>query len=203
MLARRVILCHGFNVRDNGAGTIDQLIPHLTDRGCEVVQFDTGWRGLLGVRYGDAKRAAKLASIVRPGDVLIGHSDGCNVINQAGWLLADNETRKPFAVVYCNPALDSDTPLAPQVKGALVFFTSSDRIVWFSRVLLGHPWGEMGRTGYRAKEEVTNDGRYHNVSYEHLGIDSPGHSGAFKSQRGGGLIVAWVARFLQYLDDCD
>lgn len=176
----RVGLVHGFNVRDNGAGTTDTLRAHYEAEGFEVYEFDTGWRGLAMVRFGNAKRARKLAAMMQPGDILIGHSDGCNLIDQAAWNRADSDPPEPAAVIYYNPALDVDAPLAPQVKGALVFHTDSDWVVKIAARLKWHPWGQMGATGYDEREQSRYDGRYRNTSYEHLGLHKLGHSGAFK-----------------------
>lgn len=199
-LSGRVILVHGFNVRDGGAGTTDGLRPHFAREGFKVLEFDTGWRFLAGVRFGNAKRARRLARMIQPGDILIGHSDGCNLINLASWHLSGTEQPKPAAAVYLNPALDRDTQLAPQVKSALVFFTPSDWIVRVARWLRWHPWGDMGRVGYIEKNAVYQDGRYHNMSYEHLAIAAPGHSGAFKKPEHLARIMCYINRFIQSLD---
>lgn len=202
-LSGRVILVHGFNVKDGGAGTTDGLRPHFAREGFKVLEFDTGWRFLAGVRFGNAKRARRLARMIQPGDLLVGHSDGCNLINLASWHLSGSGSAKPAAAIYLNPALDRDAQLAPQVKGALVFHTPSDRVVAFARKLPWHPWGDMGRVGYVEKNAVYQDGRYHNISYEHLGIPGAGHSGAFKKPPHLLRIFNYIHRFIQSLDPTD
>lgn len=197
-LSGRVILVHGFNVRDGGKGTTDGLRSHFEGEGFEVSEFDTGWRGLAGVRFGNAKRARRLARMIQPGDLLVGHSDGCNLINLASWHLSGSEQPKPAAVVYLNPALDHDTQLAPQVVEALVFHTHSDRIVQIASWLRFHPWGDMGRVGYH-DEPVYHDSRYNNTAYEHMGIKCPGHSGAFKRPDYLQRIFVRIQLFLQSL----
>lgn len=195
----RVVLCHGFNVKDQGQGTTDTLRPHFEAEGFEVLEFDTGWRGLLGVRFGNAKRAQKLARLIEPGDILVGHSDGCNLINQAAWKYAASAKACPFCVVYFNPALDTDTDLAPQVKGALVFYTDSDRVVQIAAALPWHPWGAMGRVGYKPADEAWRDTRYENCAYEHLGIHKVGHSGVFKHPGPRERVFVRIELFLQSL----
>lgn len=195
MNIRRAILVHGFNVSDMGSGTTDKLRPFLEGLGLDVIEFDTGWRGLLMVRFGNRKRGNKLASLIRPGDVLIGHSDGCNLINMACWELASMDRKPKVACVYLNPALDKDTPLAPQVQSALVMHSKSDRVVWISRFLAFHRWGEMGRVGY-CEDQSRIDKRYENCPYESIGIESPGHSGAFRSQKSLDALQSKIENFL-------
>lgn len=197
MLIKRAILVHGFNVSDGGSGTTDKLRPGLEALGLEVIEFDTKWRrglirDLLSVRLDNDKRARRLASIIQPGDLLIGHSNGCDLIDRANWHLASMDKAPAVACIYLNPALDRDAPLAPQVLGAWVMHTPSDRIVGIARRLLGSSWGSMGRDGYQGD---SHDGRYVNISYEHHGFNGMGHSGIFHTDRGVAAIV-WRANML-------
>lgn len=139
----RVILVHGFNVRDGGRGSIGKLAPYFTSAGFEVLRFDYGWRGLLGVRFGNEGVAKKLIAITQPGDVIVGHSNGCCVAH-----LAAHTGARFGPCVYINPALDADARLAPQVPSLDVWFSPSDTPVRFARFLPFHPWGDMGRKGY-------------------------------------------------------
>lgn len=180
MSIQRVILVHGFNVRDDGAGTTGRLAKLFRARlKCDVTEFTPGWRGLLGVRISNKRRAQQLAKLIRPEDLLIGHSDGCNLIDMACHELTSFHPGQ-VGCVYFNPALDRDTALSPIVSKCLVFHTESDRIVWLSRFLALHPWGEMGRKGYKPTRRCLHDPRYRNISYEAIGRHGLGHSGVFK-----------------------
>lgn len=145
----RIWLVHGFNVRDGGRGTVDQLIPFLKKDGHEVLQFDYGWTFLLGARFGNKGRAKKLAKLVQPGDVLIAHSNGCTIGHRTCNLLP----LVPFSIViYIAPALDPN--LVPQwgrVKKLVVYFSPDDSVVkkarWFPLVI----WGDMGARGCNVK----------------------------------------------------
>lgn len=176
----RVWLVHGFNVSDRGLGTTDSMRSHYEAEGFEVHEFDTGWRGLSMVRFGNAKHARRLAQGIHEGDILVGHSDGCNIIDQAAWRLAGADSPRPLACIYYNPALDQDAPLAPQIKSTLIFHTQSDWIVKLAAWFKWHPWGKMGATGYVEHAQVATDPRYRNAAYEHLGLNNLGHSGVFK-----------------------
>ena len=176
---KRAIVVHGFNVRDGGAGTTGQAAIRLREKGVDVIEFKPGWRGLLGVRLGNKRRAQNLAKLIEPGDLLIGHSDGCNLIDKACHELSSlgSET---VDCVYFNAALDRDTALSKIVSKCLVFHTESDNTVRVSKWLALHPWGEMGRKGYKAAHPSLHDKRYINCSYESLGHYDLGHSGIFK-----------------------
>lgn len=193
MKIKRAILAHGFNVSDGGAGSTDLLRAGLELQGIEVVEFDTKWkrgliRDLLSVRFGNAKRARRLAKMIRPGDLLIGHSNGCALIDLATWQLADMVTPPKVAAIYLNPALDSDSDLAPQVKECLVFYTATDKTVGLARRLIASRWGAMGRDGYQAHELDDADERYINIKYENHGIMRAGHSGVFSDPKGLAVI---------------
>jgi len=179
-MKQRVILVHGFNVSDGGRGTTGKLARKMESDGFEVHEFSTGWRGLVGVRVSNKRRAQQLAARVKPGDILIGHSDGCNLIDQALHELSSLHPSK-VSTVYFNPALDRDTALAPIVTKCLVFHTESDKVVWISKWLAFHPWGEMGMKGYKATKPCLHDSRYENISYESIGHHGLGHSGVFNS----------------------
>jgi hypothetical protein len=162
-----IFLVHGFNVFDGGKGTIGKLQEPLEDLGFNVQLFSYGWVGLLGVRVLTESIARRLASLAKPGDIAVGHSNGANIINRAAW-----EFQAPFELLaYINPALDSDMPLARQVKRALVFYTSRDWVVKLTRILWAHDWGQMGATGYTG----IFDRRYLNINTR-----AEGHSALFR-----------------------
>lgn len=188
---KRAILVHGWNVRDNGAGTTDRLRPGLEALGFEVVEYDTGWRGLFRLRAGHEKRYRKLAGIIKPNDLLIGHSDGCSIINDACWLLSGLSV----LCVYLHPALDRNTPLSPRVEKCLVFYSKSDRAVQGSKILLNHRFGDMGRVGYKEKNPVTRSLRYEGCEDESIGIMKPGHSGEFKSKGNIKKVIGRIKAF--------
>jgi len=168
----RVILVHGFNVRDGGAGSIGKLSPFFERAGFEVVVFNYGWRGLLGVRFGNKGVAKKLTSLVRMGDVVVGHSNGACVAHLAATLFA-----APFGpCVYINPALDADALLAPQVPALDVWYSPDDGPVAFAKFLPWHPWGDMGARGYQGNY----DPRIHNHNKsDNLPVESNEHSDTF------------------------
>ena len=144
MSTRRVILVHGFNVADDGEKTVGQLQPFFEDEGCKVKRFPYGWRGLLGVRFGNPGLAKILAAMADEGDIAVGHSNGCAIIHEASRLGAQ------FAgIVYINPALDDDSALPAHIPVLHVWHSPSDSPVKWARWLPWHSWGDMGADGYK------------------------------------------------------
>jgi pimeloyl-ACP methyl ester carboxylesterase len=143
--ARRAILIHGFNVRDEGNSTVGTLVPYLQAAGFHVKRPRYGWRGLLGVRYLNDTFSQLIADLSEPGDTLIGHSNGCAIAVQAV-----EKTEHEFdRLVLINPALDSDYLFPSNVRRIDVWHSPSDAPVRFAKLLPWHSWGDMGAVGYR------------------------------------------------------
>lgn len=142
--APRVWLIHGFNVRDGGERTVGTLRPFLEGAGYEVKRFRYGWKGLLGVRFGNDNLARIIADIVDPGDHVIGHSNGACLAK----LAADHGAQFGHMVLI-NPALDADTTFAPSIRKISIWHSPSDGPVKFGALLPWHNWGDMGAIGYR------------------------------------------------------
>ena len=178
---KRAITLHGFNVSDGGRGTTDKLHSGLEDMGLEVVDFDTEWefgiiRDLISARMGNVKRARRLARMLQPGDMLIGHSNGGCIIDIATWMVPCI----PVGAIYINPALDRDAPISPGILELHVLHTPTDNVVGVARRLIGSRWGSMGRDGYMGDP----DPRAINVSHELFGLSDTGHSGIFDTDEG-------------------
>lgn len=208
-MRKRAILVHGFNVSDGGAGTTDTLRAGLEAKGFEVVEFDTKWRrgllrDLISVRMDNGKRARRLASMLQSGDILIGHSNGCAIIDMACWYLASICSGAPkVGCLYLNPALDVDTPLAPQVAACWVMHSPTDKTVKKAALLFKSRWGAMGAYGYQVEKGYLPDARYVNIPYEHHGVCNVEHSGAFKTEAGRRAIIFRAATLGDFVNTCD
>jgi pimeloyl-ACP methyl ester carboxylesterase len=150
---KRVILIHGFNVRDGGAGSILKLAPYFEAAGYRVKTFRYGFFFLLRVRLLVDRFARVLADMSEPGDIVVAHSNGCLMAQIAAELGGE------FAqLVYINPALDRDTALPSHVKRLHVWHSPGDKAVSAARFMPAHRWGDMGAVGYRGPFDprVTN-----------------------------------------------
>ncbi len=173
----KVWLIHGFNVSDSGAGTTDRLNKYVSSRGNHAREFDYGWIGLLGARFGNRRIATRLVDAVLTDDeeldprpIGIGHSNGCAILHMASHMGA------PFKkLIYINPALNKDAVPGKQVEEVHIWHSPSDKAVRFARFLPWHTWGEMGATGYRG-----DDMRMHNHDKERdYRLSSKTHSDVF------------------------
>lgn len=144
----KCFLVHGYNTFDGGASGVLQFVKQLEAAGLEPVPFQYGWTGLLGVRFFNDDRARQLRRLVgNEQAVAICHSNGCTVGLMAAAFGA------PFRnMVFLNPALDTDAIRPIHVGRIDVFHNGDDVATLISSLLLFHPWGSMGRRGYRGKD---------------------------------------------------
>jgi hypothetical protein len=163
-----VHLVHGFNVKNGGSKTTDRLIPYLEKAGYEVDDQDYGYFWLFRVRLKNDNVARDIAADVKPGDIGIGHSNGCEILCDAA------DYGAPFkGLVLINPALDVDRTIKNnKIEWVHVYYNPSDYTVWWSKWLLLHPWGEMGKVGYWG-----HDRRYKSFNCSKYGVH--GHSAFF------------------------
>lgn len=170
MARRWVWLIHGFNVADQGQGTIERLRYYLSG---VSLRLSYPWTFLLSLRVRNRWLAEFLVSEHRSGDSVVAHSNGCVIALMAAQRGAMFET-----LVLINPALNARTEFPSQLRAVHVLHAENDRAVtagkWWRRLnpvswLFRHPWGEMGRIGYQG-----NDPRVTNHSLGRIG-----HSGVF------------------------
>ncbi|RLJ20813.1 hypothetical protein DJ031_04695 [bacterium endosymbiont of Escarpia laminata] len=159
MNKRRCFLLHGYNVDNGGAETVEKLVPYIAAAGFDPVCIDYGHFNLIDVRVNNDDVGSRLVQMIRPGDVFIGHSNGCAIAAMA------IEAGAPFARgVMIHPALQSfwSPPLDHPIEQVAVFSRWSDYATWsafllrvFSpgRLVWGrHIWGAMGATGPLSKD---------------------------------------------------
>ena len=144
----RVILVHGFNVRDGGKDTVDALAPYLIKAGyyCDIDEVDYGYFSLLAVRFRKHSAVRRIANALDSADVVICHSNGSNFATKALKLHEHHAQR--LKVVHLSPAMNSKARVPDNVEKGFVFFTRSDFWVWLSGFLPFHPWGRAGWHGY-------------------------------------------------------
>lgn len=160
-----IVLVHGIETAEP-ADSIGRVAARFEACGFKVAPlYRYGQQRLWEVRGSREEVGFGLLSTLRvaaqfhAGPVIpVGHSRGCLAIHDAA-LLQDKSLEAPAftRAVYLSPALDADTDPAPQIESLHVHYTRSDRTVWWARWLAWHPFGDMGRRGYRGDDrEVTN-----------------------------------------------
>lgn len=192
-----VILIHGFNVTDGGAGTVRRLKPFYQMRGANVTSLRYGWFGLLRARFCNEEVSENLARLITRSAktysqiIVVGHSNGCAIAHLASFKCSEQIHR----FVYINPALKLDYAPAQNVKGIDVWHNAEDNAVLWAKLLFWRakerPWGLMGRTGYKG-----NDSRFVNFDTANdFSLKVKGHSAVFKKKVIGffGLLIADVS----------
>ena len=147
------ILVHGFNVWDGGRATVGKLRPFFADSKIPYLMVNYGWFGI-GRTYLKNRKiarkvayACKTAKLMEPGKpiILVGHSNGCAIIYQACKYFGAEVDK----AVFINPALDKHVDIPDNLAKLDVWYSPSDKPVKWSKWLPFHPWGEMGRVGYK------------------------------------------------------
>lgn len=137
----RVIIVHGIHTNDT-TGWMRYVEQKFLARGWRTYVWTYGYAYALLTRFQNPGRAEKLASIIAPGDIVLGHSNGCCLAWMAGELGA------PIGgAILLNPALDSDKLMAPQVPWVNLYTNRYDEAVPWAKVFACHPWGAQGRDG--------------------------------------------------------
>jgi alpha-beta hydrolase superfamily lysophospholipase len=178
-----VVLVHGFNV-DDPERTVGGLATDLRYRGHEVHKFCYGHAGLLDVRVANPNLAHALLSQLRSIKRLtgkeiipVGHSNGCALIHKAAELQQDAAEFLFTRCIYISPALDRKAELPGFISRCDVMFNKGDSAVSVSAWIPFHPWGDMGKKGYRGV-----DTRYNNCDCSDV---VNGHSDWFKPEKRG------------------
>lgn len=175
-MKQKVVLVHGFNVRDGGKRSIDTLAPLIKRSGYEVDvdEADYGFFNLLMVRIASLRARkgviSRLAKAFETADIIITHSNGANFTTKALEML-DKKFTGSKLVIHISPALNRDTKIPNAVLHQLVLHTHHDKAVIIASLLLFHPWGSMGAFGYNGKDPRNTNCRNHDVK---------GHSAWFR-----------------------
>jgi hypothetical protein len=151
----RAHLIHG--IHTDGQAPILGLSPPLRSSGFEVLYPDYGWIAGLETKVVNPIIVGSLLPYIAPGDVLIGHSNGCAIIYD---LL--NKGAQPAAVAFVNAALERSIVRPAWVKQIDVYFNPGDEITEVAELseklgITDPVWGEMGHAGYLGSDAaITN-----------------------------------------------
>jgi hypothetical protein len=179
----RAHIVHGIMDRVGTAGLLG-LVPYLEMGGISCLVPDYGWIDGLEAHLVNPLLSRTLRPYVQPGDLWIGHSNGCAIgyeVMAAGAPLG--------GMVLINPALDPDLDM-PDRFWTDVYFNQGDEATVAAQLgralgLTDRVWGEMGHSGYQGDCPSV-----HNVNcgapVENLPIVS-GHSDIFSTR----CLPAW------------
>ncbi len=154
----KVVLVHGFNVRDGGKETVDQFAPELRELGytIDLDEGDYGYWSLTKIYLGGKREVIRrLMYAFKDADVIITHSNGASFANKA---LNEMPARLEGEqiLVHFSPALNRKTAIPFSITHQFVYHTRKDWIVRAASYLPALPWGRMGAMGYKGKGPNTN-----------------------------------------------
>ena len=186
----RILIVHGIHNNDNEAW-MSYLLWKFNGAGWNAHKWTYGYAYAMLTRWQNPGRSERLAALIEPGDVLLGHSNGCCLI----WMAA--ELGAPIGgAILINPALDSDKVMAKQVKWVNIYANRQDEAVKVAAVFPAHPWGSQGRDGLTVDDSPRSKVIW--TSSEH--VDAPavhGHSAALAP----GSLEPWSDRFIKDADE--
>ena len=137
----RITIVHGIHTNDNEVW-MDYLVARFQHHGWDARKWTYGYALALTTRWQNPGRAKTLAAMIRPGEVVLGHSNG----GCLAWMAA--ELGAPIGgAILLNPALDADKVMAPQVPWVNLYTNKYDEAVPWAGLFIGHPWGAQGRDG--------------------------------------------------------
>lgn len=193
---RRVHVVHGILDPVGTAGLL-KLVPYLQQAGFDVRVPDYGLITAVETRIANPIIVRTLRPYIEPGDLYIGHSNGCAI----AYDLIKGEGARPAGVVLINAALRRDIEL-PAGMWADVYYNDGDTAtvaaVAAARLGLSDPvWGDMGHAGYLgASPSVSNIDCGFDGAYQGLPGDLPrvsGHADIFTV----GKVEHWAPYIVQ------
>ena len=179
----RVHVVHGI-LTPVGVSGLLKLVPLLQQAGFDVRVPDYGLITAAETRIVNPLIGCTLGPYVEPGDVYVGHSNGCAI----GYNLMTSGSRLAGAV-FINAALKRD--IAPPAPTWVDVYDATVAAVAAARVGLSDPvWGDLGHAGYiGTNPAVTNIdcGKRSSVDSIKAGIEDlpavSGHSDIFSADK--------------------
>lgn len=122
------------------------------------------------------RRAEKLSRLIKPGDSIVAHSNGCAI----AWILDSEYVEHLDSVILIQPALDSWRTFE-NTSRVLVLRNDEDDVVGASTLGFCSAWGDMGKVGYTGT--LDNVDQWDTKAPPHLLPPYAGHSGIVEDDR--------------------
>lgn len=152
----RVLVVHGIHTAV-GDPVVEGLLPYLKAAGLDPVYVDYGWIAGVETRIANPLIVDTMLPFVNPGDIYVGHSNGCAI----GYDLM--RLGAPLAgAVFINGALEQTIARPANVRWIDVYFNSGDQITEAAKIgaaigVTDPVWGELGHAGYSGTDRaITN-----------------------------------------------
>ncbi len=145
-----ILLYHGIGQENGGDGSIDRMYKYLKqifpNAYIDKDILDYGDQNFISVRWNAKKESKRVARIIKKADLVVAHSNGCNYSMKALHRLAMPNTHFSFI----SPALNRKQPFNRlKFKHIDVYYSPSDWVVWVSKFLIWHPFGNAGQKGFK------------------------------------------------------
>ena len=156
----RIILIAGIHTTLTNP-TVPNLIPYLQSPVYNVAHPNYGYILAAETRRINPMCTRLLAPFIEGGDVLVGHSNGCNIIYDLLDVLV-NAGNAPRGLVFINAALEPKITLPADIEWCDDYFNGGDTVTEVAEIAawLGtapRTWGEMGHSGYVGTDpRITN-----------------------------------------------
>lgn len=180
----RCHLVHGIRTRVNDP-MVKELIPYLAAVGATVFYPDYGYESGFETRHVNPFIVDAILPYVQPGDLYIGHSNGCAI----GYDLA-NRGAHFGGMIFINAALEAHIVRPAHIPWIDIYYNDGDTITEAAAIaehlgIADAVWGEMGHAGY-----IGNDPNITSFNCGSTG-DMPvvsGHSDLFTASK----VTAWA-----------
>ena len=151
----KYVLIHGWKSQGEG---MEALANELIRRGHKVEYFSYGYTlGLFSTIFKTKAAAEILANKFKRGEdgdaILVGHSNGCNVIARAAKIAKIQNQVFPTNAIYIAPALNCNTP-SHALENIDVFHSEHDSAVKFATFIPFSKWGRMGANGHTGEDDA-------------------------------------------------
>lgn len=140
-------LIHGIETSDSKRSTISFLKYTLSEFNVETLSY--GYVPVIlafVISFLNFFFALRLKRNIAPGQILIGHSNGCALAYD---ISSDIET---LGLVLINPALDNDVVFDPRLAFVHIYWSRNDEVTWLSKYIPFSKWGSMGAEGYKGED---------------------------------------------------
>lgn len=178
---RKITIVHGIHTNDTD-GWMYYIRDRFTEAGWDARVWTYGNVNALTTRLFNPGRADNLAAILEPGEVVLGHSNGCTLTYMAS-------QKVPLGgAILLNPALDRDKVVAPPCPWINLYKNKFDVAVKLAGFIPKHPWGPQGREGL-----LIDDSRYYTVETSEEYPFAIGHSGILEPEK----LPFWTGRIIE------
>lgn len=146
---------HGIHTEPSSQ--VKGLLAYLMDAHFEVAYPDYGYELALETRLVNSMIEGALLPYIAPGDILIGHSNGCAVAYHLMLLGAPAK-----GAVFINGALQTNIVRAGTCEWLDVYFNAGDQVTEAAKIgqelgWVDSVWGDLGHSGYAGKDsKITN-----------------------------------------------